>query len=80
MEIPRFQTFLLSMYYVYMLTVLHIKVLIQLKTVKSRPILILNIYKNNNKRLNELFGSKHGTLTYLERFFGIQMVYNTLSR
>ena len=45
-----------------------IKVIIQLKTVKSGPILISNVHKSNNKGLNGLFGSKHSTLTYLERF------------
>ena len=38
------------MYYVYMLTALHIKVIIQLKTTKSGPILISDIHKNDNKR------------------------------
>ena len=41
-------------FYVYMPTALHIKVIIQLKTVKSRPILIPNIHKNNFKGLNGL--------------------------
>ena len=54
--------------YVYMLTALHTKVIIQLKTVKSRPILISNVHKNNIKRLNGLFVSKHSTLTHLKRF------------
>ena len=70
MVIPRFQSFdFLCTIYVYMLTAIHIKVIIQFKTVKSRPTLITNIHKNNNKWLNGHFGSKQNTLTYHKRFW-----------
>ena len=50
-----------------MLTVLHIKVIIQLKTVKSRPMLMSNIHKHNIKMLHGLLKRKHNSLTYHKR-------------
>ena len=64
-QIPNFFNFYVLFY---MLTALHIKVIIQLKASKSRPIFISDIHKNNNERPDGLFGSKHNTLTYLKRF------------
>ena len=53
-KIPQISKHFWATIYVYMFTALHIKVIIQLRTVKSRPILISNIHKNNNKRINGL--------------------------
>ena len=67
-KIPQVSKHFWATTYVYMFTVLHIKVIIQLKAVKSRPILISTIHENNKKRLNGLFESKHSTVTYHKRF------------